>query len=196
MKIESPRWCWLGWVHPAMPFLVWLPLALGSIGWGISRWGLSLEQVFLLALSALLSWSLLEYILHRWLFHPFQTGGILERLARSTHGKHHDQPDHPASALVPPVNAAIILIVLGGIFFLVLPVYALTVFMGFFILGYLFYEGVHLAIHHCKPKTRLGRFLRNHHLNHHKVESKGNFGVSSPLWDWLLGTWTHLKGRN
>ena len=196
MRNESSRWCWLGWVHPVMPFLVWLPLAFGIIGWGISRWGLSLEQVVLLALPALLLWSLLEYILHRWLFHPPQTGGILEAFARSTHGKHHDQPDHPALALVPPANAAIILLVLAVIFFLVLPGHVIAVFTGFFVLGYLFYEGVHLALHHCRLRTRLGRFLRNHHLSHHKVESEGNFGVSSPLWDWLLGTWTQSKGRH
>ena len=164
MQTESPQWCWLGWVHPAMPFLVWLPLALGSIGWGISRWGLSLEQVFLLALPALLSWSLLEYILHRWLFHPFQTGGILERLARSTHGKHHDQPDHPASACRQLMGH--ILLVLGGIF-LVLPVYALAIFMGFFVLSYLFMKGYIWLFTTVNPRRGWG-VLRNHHLNHHR----------------------------
>ena len=74
------------------------------------------------------------------------------------------------------------------IFYLVVPAHALAVFVGFFLLGYLAYEYVHLALHHASPKSRLGCYFRRHHLTHHAHGREGNFGVSSPLWDFLLGT--------
>ncbi|MBT6450478.1 MAG: hypothetical protein HOK62_07150, partial [Verrucomicrobiales bacterium] len=43
-----------------------------------------------------------------------------------------------------------------------------------------------------EPRSSLGEFLRRHHLTHHAHGHTGNFGVSTPLWDWLLGT--RLRG--
>jgi len=194
MKNESFNWRWLGWVHPVMPALVWLPIALGSILWGVRAGSLSGLQLAFFADAALLSWSLLEYILHRCLFHPPECWKMLDRWAQAIHGKHHDEPGHPAFALVPPVNASVILLLLVGVFSLVfyllgVPLRNLPVFTGFFLLGYLAYEYLHLATHHRNPGTRLGRFLRRHHLRHHAQGRAGNYGVTSHFWDWLLGTW-------
>ncbi len=194
MKNESFNWRWLGWVHPVMPALIWLPIALGSILWGVMAGSLSDLQLALFVAAALLFWSLLEYILHRCLFHPPESWKMLGRWAQAIHGKHHEKPDHPVFALVPPVNAAVILLSLMGVFSLMfyvlgVPLRNLAVFTGFFLLGYLTYEYLHLATHHRKPRTRLGRFLCQHHLRHHAQGRVGNYGVTSHLWDWLLGTW-------
>ena len=68
MKTELLNWRWLGLMHPVMPFLVWLPVALGAILWGAMAWQLSSYELALFAVAALLSWTLFEYILHRYLF--------------------------------------------------------------------------------------------------------------------------------
>lgn len=172
-----------------MPLLVWLPVALGTIIWGAITWRLSTLEFVVFAAAALMSWSLLEYILHRYLFHLPESWKMLGRWTQAIHGKHHDEPDHPAFALVPPVNAAVILLSFMGVFFLLVPLRGLAVFTGFFLLGYLAYEYLHLAVHHCKPRTRIGLFLCRHHLSHHARKQEGNYGVTSHLWDWLLGTW-------
>lgn len=185
---HETTWRWLGWVHPAMPFIVWLPVAGVAIIWGAIYWQLSLNAVTLFGMGALLTWSLLEYSLHRWLFHPPESWGSFGRLVRRIHAKHHDRPLDKVFALVPPVNAAVVLLALSGLFSFVIPIEGLPVFTGFFILGYLFYEFLHLAMHHRKPKTALGRYLYEHHLHHHGHGEEGNYGVTSPLWDWLLGT--------
>jgi len=171
-----------------MPFIVWLPVAGVAIIWGAMHWQLSLNAVALFGMGALLTWSLLEYSLHRWLFHPPESWGSFGRLVRRIHAKHHDRPLDKVFALVPPVNAAVVLLALSGLFSFVIPIEELPVFIGFFILGYLFYEFLHLAMHHRKPKTALGRYLYEHHLHHHGHGEEGNYGVTSPLWDWLLGT--------
>ncbi len=168
--------------------MVWLPVVGVAIILGAIYWQLSLSEVGLLGMGALLTWSLLEYSLHRWLFHPPESWGAFGRLVRRIHAKHHDRPLDKVFALVPPVNAAVVLLALGGLFSFVIPIEELPVFIGFFILGYLFYEFLHLAMHHRKPKTVLGRYLYEHHLRHHGHGEEGNYGVTSPLWDWLLST--------
>jgi sterol desaturase/sphingolipid hydroxylase (fatty acid hydroxylase superfamily) len=188
MSESETSWRWLGWVHPSMPFIVWLPVALAAIIWGTIAGQLSLREVALLGVGALLTWSLLEYTLHRWLFHPPKSWGAFGRLVHRIHAKHHNQPLDRVYALVPPVNAAVVLLILTGIFSLIIPIDGLSLFTGFFILGYLFYELLHLAMHHRKPTTLMGRFLYRHHLRHHGNGEEGNYGVTSPLWDWLLAT--------
>lgn len=59
---------------------------------------------------------------------------------------------------------------------------------------YLAYEWLH-TIHHLPLERWLGagsrvQTLRRHHARHHDPRwmSKGNFNISFPLWDWILGT--------
>lgn len=59
---------------------------------------------------------------------------------------------------------------------------------------YVVYEWLHTA-HHWPPESRVGRlslvrWLRHHHARHHNLRlmTKGNFNVSFPLADWVLGT--------
>lgn len=59
---------------------------------------------------------------------------------------------------------------------------------------YLVYEWFHF-LHHVPADTWIGRrtvvaWCRQHHTRHHELArmSHGNFNVSFPLWDWLLGT--------
>ena len=59
---------------------------------------------------------------------------------------------------------------------------------------YLVYEWFHL-VHHIPPETRIGRMalvrlVRRHHTLHHDpaLMARGNFNVSFPLWDWILGS--------
>jgi len=62
------------------------------------------------------------------------------------------------------------------------------------------YDSLHFAIHHAHPlalERALGPFawpaaeafrtLQRRHLAHHRIGSR-NYGVSSPLWDFVLGT--------
>lgn len=67
-------------------------------------------------------------------------------------------------------------------------------FAGSLLLGYLFYEFVHLCDHlpASNPLTRLPviRHLREHHRLHHdpNIATQKNFNVTLPITDYLLGT--------
>jgi sterol desaturase/sphingolipid hydroxylase (fatty acid hydroxylase superfamily) len=57
-----------------------------------------------------------------------------------------------------------------------------------FIHGYLVYDLLHYFIHRGRVPTRLGRFLRHYHMQHHYSAPDRHFGVSSPLWDVVFRT--------
>ena len=60
-------------------------------------------------------------------------------------------------------------------------------FVGF-IAGYLFYDMTHYAVHHFNIRNKLWLALKKHHIRHHYENPGLGFGVSSPLWDEVIGT--------
>jgi len=92
--------------------------------------------------------------------------------------------------MVPSVS-----IPLASLFFLlfwwVLGLAAALPFTAGFLAGYLFYDITHYAVHHFPIKGRVFGTLRELHMRHHFQDPERGFGVSSPLWDVLLGTTLH-----
>ena len=39
------------------------------------------------------------------------------------------------------------------------------------------------------PSTRYARWAARHHLHHHFVTPRKNHGVTTPVWDWIFGTY-------
>ena len=56
------------------------------------------------------------------------------------------------------------------------------------IAGYLYYEAVHFWIHRGGQSAGWLGPQRAHHLFHHFKDSTRCLGVSTPLWDLVLGT--------
>ena len=61
-------------------------------------------------------------------------------------------------------------------------------FLGGFLAGYLVYDMIHYHVHHHRPRTRVGRRLRELHMRHHFQDDERGFGVSAPYWDHVFGT--------
>jgi sterol desaturase/sphingolipid hydroxylase (fatty acid hydroxylase superfamily) len=60
-------------------------------------------------------------------------------------------------------------------------------FSGALAAGYASYGLAHSAIHSVRFRRALPlRWAAMHHIHHHHPER--NFGVTTPLWDFLLGT--------
>ncbi len=57
-----------------------------------------------------------------------------------------------------------------------------------FLAGYLFYDMLHYHVHHHRPKTALGKRLRELHMRHHFQNHERGYGVSAPFWDHVFGT--------
>ncbi len=117
-----------------------------------------------LAAGGLLVWTFTEYAMHRFVFHLAPSSPGRRRLQFMVHGVHHEQPDDPMRLLMPPVPAAILAGVLYGLFRMALGPALIDPFFASFLAGYLAYDYTHLAIHRGRPRTRLGRYLRRHHM--------------------------------
>jgi sterol desaturase/sphingolipid hydroxylase (fatty acid hydroxylase superfamily) len=66
-------------------------------------------------------------------------------------------------------------------------VYIAPFFVGF-LTGYLFYDMTHYAVHHFNMRNKFWLAIKNHHMRHHYLNSEKGFGVSSPVWDDIMGT--------
>jgi dihydroceramide fatty acyl 2-hydroxylase len=174
-------------IHPASPFLFWLPV-LGYSGLRAYQQGVGLLQGLGFFLLGILLWTFAEYVLHRYVFHYLGPRLWQRRMHFVLHGVHHDFPQD-GDRLVMPLGASIPM----GVGFYVLfravfgPVLVDPLFIGFG-LGYLIYDGTHYAIHHFRMSSPWGRWIKRHHMVHHHTGAHARWGVSSPLWDWIFGT--------
>src|SRR5690348_408263 len=127
----------------------------------------------------LLAFSFIEYFFHRWMFHTrvplFEQG----------HRTHHEQPLGYDS--LPFFLPAVVLLALAGLFVLIMPVGFALMLAASITLGYIIYGLSHFIIHHVRFKRPLlRRWAGAHHVHHYHPDS--NFGLTTPLWDVLLGT--------
>jgi dihydroceramide fatty acyl 2-hydroxylase len=175
-------------VHPLTPLVVWVPVISWLIYRSYTAHQFSVLTILSVGIAALLTWTLAEYLLHRFVFHYVGNSALSERLHFLIHGLHHDDPNDPTRLVMPPAGGAILGIVLYCAFRLVLGPSWVDPFFAFFLVGYLCYDYIHFATHHFRPKTKLGKFLKQHHMLHHFAENGSRWGVSSPLWDYVFGT--------
>ena len=173
-------------VHPAVPVVIFLPaiVVLGVLAFGRMA---ALPALGLIAAGYLL-WTLSEYWIHRAIFHFEPEDGLGARFHWIVHGVHHDHPNDPLRLVMPPsVSVPGSSLFLVG-FWLVLGLpSALAVGTGFLI-GYLVYDMTHYYLHHARPRTRPGRWLRELHMRHHFQDHERGFGISAPYWDKVFGT--------
>ena len=52
------------------------------------------------------------------------------------------------------------------------------------------YDSIHYAVHHVSLRGPVLLFLKKQQLRHHYQDSTKDFGVSSPLWDFVMGTYS------
>jgi sterol desaturase/sphingolipid hydroxylase (fatty acid hydroxylase superfamily) len=170
--------------------VLWAPVVL-ACAWHATRDRLlSGGAAVGMALIGVLAWTLLEYVLHRWVFHfPFSGESETQRdVGYLIHGVHHDYPWDRDRLVMPPLLSIPLALLLGEIFWHLLGAHAFFPFFAGLVAGYVWYDLSHYAIHHRKPRTALGRYVRQHHLVHHFGPPGQGYGVTSPLWDLVLGT--------
>lgn len=146
-----------------------------------SSWTLIVATVLI----GLLVFSFIEYFFHRWMFHVGQS------ILVEGHSNHHANPrGYDALPFYLPM---LIFSVLLGISSLLLPWSVSLLLIGAMMFGYILYGSCHFIIHHYRFKSRILQTWAAYHHVHH-VHPDKNFGVTSPLWDKLLGTF-YMPGR-
>jgi sterol desaturase/sphingolipid hydroxylase (fatty acid hydroxylase superfamily) len=185
---KNPILEWCTHVHPILPLLMWAPVVLFLGYRGAVLYNYSFMEWIGVSVIGLLVWTWTEYALHRWVFHWDSDTKIGQKFVFLFHGLHHDDPDDPTRLVMPPVPAILIMTLLYFAFSLVIPSRHIEGFMAFFIIGYLCYDYIHYATHHFPMTSKVGRYLRKFHLQHHNSKEEAKYGVSNPLWDYILGS--------
>jgi cyclopropane-fatty-acyl-phospholipid synthase len=147
-----------------------------AVGTPHAQW----PRVAFLAITGVVGWSVLEYLVHRFLFHGVQP-------FRRWHAEHHARPT--AFICAPTIVTAS---VLGT--FLFFPAWLMggawsACALTFGVLcGYVAYATTHHAIHHWRAKSRWLRRRQRWHFIHHSAQRPCCYGVTSGTWDAACGS--------
>jgi dihydroceramide fatty acyl 2-hydroxylase len=177
---------WFTYVNPAVLPAVFIPIVAWLFWLGL-RSGISIPLSLAWFAAGLGLWTLMEYLIHRFSFHFAPRGRFGVILAYLIHGVHHAYPEDHRRWVTPPVISVPIAI---GLYLTLRPVLGLIVnpLSSGVALGYLAYDLTHYVIHRGRVTSRIGRFLRSHHMQHHYSTPERRFGVSSPFWDYVFRT--------
>ena len=174
-------------VHPVIPLALYLPVVGYMLYVSLWRRQLSFVAVAALFLLGILLWTLIEYLIHRYIFHYEPKTRWGKQLHFVIHGVHHDYPNDARRLVMPPVISIPLAFLFFGLFLLIFGSLAPAVFAGL-VFGYLCYDMLHYATHHLAMKSGVWLWLKQYHLRHHFKDDHVGYGISSPLWDYIFRT--------
>ena len=174
-------------VHPATPIVLYLPVTIFLLFFSFVSRHLSVLTVAGLFIGGILVWTLLEYVIHRYVFHYQPKTWLGQQLHFIVHGVHHDYPQDATRLVMPPAVSIPVAFVFYVLSVLIFGRFAQTIFAGM-LFGYVCYDCIHYATHHFALKGRLGLWLKQYHMRHHYQDDHAGYGISSPLWDYVFRT--------
>jgi sterol desaturase/sphingolipid hydroxylase (fatty acid hydroxylase superfamily) len=137
------------------------------------------------ALAGAVSWTAVEYGLHRFVMHEMRGRG----LPSVEHLKHHADVTYFSPASKKLASAAGTTAVAYPVAVVVAGRRWASAFTAGLIAMYFGYEVLHRRTHTHPPRDRYGRWARRSHMHHHFGAPMRNFGVTTPVWDRLWGTY-------
>lgn len=172
--------------------LIWLPVVCWCLTKSVEM-GHTLSEVALMVVFGICLWTLIEYIMHRFLFHINTKSYWTNTAHYLLHGIHHKHPTDGLRLVFPPAAAAILCFPFWNLIRLITTPTTTHGVFGGGLLGYVMYDCTHYYLHHGQPSSDPGKHLKKYHLNHHfRIQNKG-FGITSTLWDHVFGTLPSTK---
>jgi sterol desaturase/sphingolipid hydroxylase (fatty acid hydroxylase superfamily) len=147
------------------------------------------EEWLIACAIGLVSWTLMEYLLHRLALHRMPVFSPM-------HSQHHVAPlaflATPSWISVSVWLSVLLLPLWWGVGFNIADGVTVGVMVGYWWYGY-----VHHVIHHHsgRPSSAYFEKLRAWHMRHHHSPKRGNFGVTTRLWDYVFGTTISAQGK-
>lgn len=89
-------------VHFSIPIFIYLPVILYFSLRAFFQWNISVLYFLLFFTLGLFVWTLVEYVLHRFVFHFVPKGNFGQRMHFIFHGVHHDYPNDAKRLVMPP----------------------------------------------------------------------------------------------
>jgi sterol desaturase/sphingolipid hydroxylase (fatty acid hydroxylase superfamily) len=136
--------------------------------------------IVLTASCGLFGFSLLEYAVHRFLFHGLQP-------FRRWHDEHHKRPQ----ALIGTPTVVTVAVLLVCIFLPAAVIGDRWLATGFALgmaSGFLAYGWIHHSTHHTRAGSQWMKNRKRLHAQHHSSGGASMYGVTTSLWDHLFGS--------
>lgn len=175
-------------VHWTVPLWLYVPVVLFFLYRSFFTFEITLGNIILYFVIGLAIWTITEYLLHRFIFHYPAKGKIGKKIHFIFHGVHHDYPNDTKRLVMPPSVSIPLAVIFYVIYYYIFGDVLVSPFFAGFILGYIFYDITHYAIHHYNIKNKFWLAIKKHHMLHHYKHSDKGFGVSQPTWDYIFGT--------
>ncbi|KAI7826672.1 hypothetical protein BX661DRAFT_183241 [Kickxella alabastrina] len=171
-----------------------IPIYWGPIMAAILNLGRQYESAQVLCVGVVfgvLSWTLLEYSIHRFVFHYDENipEGTVSQVAHFLlHGVHHYLPMDPLRLVMPPALSTFLGLHILAVLTCIFTPGMLHAVAGGLILGYVLYDECHYWLHHGASSNKYLTQLKSYHLRHHYRDFKHGFGITSDFWDKVFGT--------
>jgi sterol desaturase/sphingolipid hydroxylase (fatty acid hydroxylase superfamily) len=173
--------------HISIPITLFLAISSVSLFYGVTATSIHFGFGLAVVVLGIVAFTFVEYMMHKHFFHMEPDTPIKDKLQYGIHGVHHDYPRDKDRLAMPPFVSAAYAAILYLVFTLLMGDFALYFLPGF-LMGYSGYLGVHYVVHVYNPPKNFLKVLWVNHAIHHYKNPDSAFGVSSPLWDYLLGT--------
>ncbi|KAL0958153.1 hypothetical protein HGRIS_000319 [Hohenbuehelia grisea] len=135
-------------------------------------------------------WTILEYTLHRFLFHIDEwlpdTPAFLT-LHFLLHGVHHYLPMDRLRLVMPPPLFGALQLPFTQLAYRLFPVAVANGIIAGAFTFYVLYDCMHYALHHTMLPQYM-REMKKYHLAHHYKNFELGFGVTSKIWDVVFNT--------
>ncbi|KAM3164298.1 Ceramide very long chain fatty acid hydroxylase [Lachancea thermotolerans] len=169
--------------------LVWFPVVVYHMYTALQNMN-NVLAVFLFCLGVFV-WTLIEYGLHRFLFHLdfyLPRNQVAYTVHFLLHGVHHYLPMDRYRLVMPPTLFVVLCTPFYKLVFALLPKYWACAGFAGGMFGYMCYDLTHYFLHHAKLPSYL-RKLKKYHMEHHYKNYELGFGVTSWFWDKVFGTY-------
>ncbi len=158
-----------------------------AFGYSIYQ-GLEWYYSTLVFLTGMFMWVLVEYLIHRYVFHFKSKNPVIRKIVYSIHGVHHAHAQDNDKMYVPLIPAIIITVLQLSLYCSMFGLAGFPLLAGVMTM-HQFYNLVHIMIHkNTYPENRVLRKLRENHIKHHTGYGEKCFGVTSTICDKLFNT--------
>lgn len=172
--------------HPLLIDAIYLVIGYFLISYYYNNYDSNLSAIAVQFTLGFFSWTLAEYLMHRFLYHKFEDATYDSGIQYLFHGIHHYYPDDNSRTVLPPVPSVAIAGIFFLIFYIIMGKYAFTFGPGFMI-GYCAYMTVHYTIHVVPAPKKFNWWWTYHNIHHYQQHDRA-FGVTNPFWDLVFGT--------
>jgi len=160
-------------------WLIWLIVSAST--WPVIRQIGSFGSYFL----GLISWTLLEYVIHRFVLHKVQP-------FEGWHQAHHQRP---TAFITSPtaVTVLVFLVLVAWPAYIWTPIWFGLSYSGGIFTGSAIYSWVHHFVHQRRLKNSWLMDRKIWHALHHRPQKQLCFGVTTSLWDRVFKTDWNLQ---